>query len=247
MPVTTTATASAILNRVAAEVGIAPVTAPYSSQDPSFIQLQYLLNIAGEELVQAYPWALLVRSTSFTTLDTDSGDYPLPDDFNYMINQTGWDRARNVPLMGPLSAQDWTYLKGRDLVTSTIYASFRLAEGVFKIFPQPPPDGLDIHYEYISKNWVTSGGSPFDPQDSVIQGSDTVLYDKTLISRYLKVKFLEAKGFDSTKAQDDFNQTFTFLTGTDKGAKVLNAGGVGGGFPYLDMWRNVPDTGYGNP
>ena len=47
-PVTSTATQ--ILNRVAAEIGLAPVSDPYSSQDPAFIQMRYLLNVAGEEL-----------------------------------------------------------------------------------------------------------------------------------------------------------------------------------------------------
>ena len=56
MSLNTTIVASEILNRVAAEVGIAPVEAPLSSEDPFFIQLKYLLNTAGEELMQAYPW-----------------------------------------------------------------------------------------------------------------------------------------------------------------------------------------------
>jgi len=247
MPITTVTNANTILNRVAAEVGLAPVTDPYASKDPSFIQMTYLLNTAGEELVQAHAWELLTKEhTITTTVPPDSGDYPLPDDFLYMINQTGWERSQNVPLAGPLSPQDWQFLLGRDLVTSTIYASFRLNEGQFKIFPQPPPNGLDIHFEYVSKNWVSDGAVSPTYTDEVQVGSDVPLYDKTLISRYLKMKFLEAKGFDSTKAQDDFNQTFSFLTGLDKGAEILYAGG-NRGFPYLNIWRNLPDSGYGGP
>jgi hypothetical protein len=247
MSITTLTTANNILNRVAAEVGLAPVVDPYSSSDPAFIQMQYLLNTAGEELLQSYPWELLNRETSITTtVPPDTGDYPLPDDFAYMINQTGWERSQNIPLFGPLSAQDWQYLLGRDLVNNTIYASFRISEGMFKIFPQPPPNNLDIHYEYISKNWVSDGASPLPAySDEVQTGSDIPLYDKTLVSRYLKVKFLEAKGYDTTKAQDDFNQTFSFLTGLEKGAEILYAGN-NRGFPYLNIWRNLPDTGYGS-
>ncbi len=245
MPITTLGTATQIINRVAAEVGIEPVIDPFASSDPSFVQMRYLLNTAGEELVQMYPWELLIREASITTMPGDTGDYPLPDDFHYMINQTGWERSQNVPLMGPLSAQDWQWLLGRDLVTSTIYASFRLNDGLFKIFPQPPPAGLDIHYEYVNKNWVTDGAVTPTYTDEVSTGSQQPLYDKTLVSRYLKVKFLEAKGFDSSKAQDDFNQIFLFLTSKDKGARILNAGLGGRGFPYLDAWRNLPDTNYG--
>ena len=245
MPITTLSSATDILNRVAAEVGIAPTASPYGSQDPSFIQMQYLINTAGEELLMAYPWEILVKETNIQTQDGDTGDYPLPDDFFSMINQTGWERSENVPLFGPLSPQDWQYLLGRDLVTSTIYASFRLNEGEFKVFPQPPPEGLDIHYEYLSKNWVRDGEDPNLYKDTVEKGTDIPLYDRTLISRYLRVKFLEAKGFDSTKAQDDFNQVLYSLIGKDKGAAILNAGRGGRRFPYLDAYRNVPDSGYG--
>jgi len=247
MSVQTLATASEILNRVAAEVGLDPVVDPYASKDPAFVQMTYLINTAGEEIAKMYPWELLNREESITTLNGDTGDYPLPTDFNYMINQSGWERSQQVPLFGPLSAQEWQYLLGRNLVTSTIYASFRINEGLFKLFPQPPPVGLDIHYEYISKNWVSDGMTPPTYKDLVSVGSDVPQYDKTLIARYLKVKFLEAKGFDTTKAQDDFNQIFTFLTGLEKGAPVLRAGVYGRGFPYLDTYRNLPDTGFGSP
>ena len=244
MPITTLITANECLNRVAAEIGVAPVVDPFASVDPTFIQLRYLLHTAGEELYQAYPWELLNRSHQITTTALDTGDYDLPDDFGYMINQTGWERNQNVPLWGPLSPQDWTYLLGRDLVNQTIYASFRFSEGQFKLFPQPPPDGLDVNFEYISCAWVSDGLVPVTYKKECTTGSDIPLFDKTLITRYTKVKILEAKGFDSTKAQDDFNQTFSFITGLDKGAEILNMG-RNRGFPYLNAWRNLPDTGYG--
>jgi len=243
MPITTASNATDILNRVAVEVGLDAVVDPYSSQDQNFIQLRTLLNIAGEELAQAYAWGDLVKEHQVIT-DGVQSDFPLPDDFYYMIDQTGWERSQNVPLFGPLSPQDWQYLKGRNLVSSTIYASFRLNEGVFRIFPQPAPANLDIYYEYMSKNWVSNGQPTPQFKDSVDTGSDVPLYDKTLISRFLKVKWLDAKGLDSTKAQQDFNQSFSFITGFDKGAEILSIGGRSG-YPYLNMYRNVPDTGYG--
>jgi hypothetical protein len=245
MAISKQTTANDILNRVAAEVGIAPVTDPYSSPDQVFIQMKYLLNTAGEELVQAYPWEFLVAEHQIDTLDTDTGIYPLPDDFGYMINQTGWEQKENVPLAGPLSAQDWTYLKGRDLAQNTLYANFRIADGSFNVFPQPPPNGLDITFEYISVNWVKdTTTSPATYKQEVSQGSDVPVYDKTLITRYLKLKYLQAGGFEAQNAQADFNQTFSFITGQDKSAAIINAGRGTRGYPYLSMW-NLPDTGMG--
>jgi len=111
---------SDILNRVAAEVGMQPVAAPLESQDPFFVQLRYLLNTAGEELMQAYPWEQLVRSTNITTQAGDTGAYPLPTDFGHITNQTAWDNTNRIQLGGPLSASEWTRLRGRDLASSTI-------------------------------------------------------------------------------------------------------------------------------
>jgi hypothetical protein len=243
MSVRTYIAANEILNRVAAEVGVSPISDPYASTDPIFVQMRYLLNTAGEELMQMYAWEALVRSHNVVTQDGDTGVYDLPDDFGYMINQTGWEQTQNVPLGGPLSAQEWTYLKGRDLASNTLYASFRIADGSFNIYPTPPPAGLDLTFEYVSTCWAESSEIPAVPQSEAKVGSDKVLYDKTLITRMVKVKYLEAAGFDSAKAQADLNQIFGLLTGSEKGADILNAGRPRSRFRYLDGY-NMPDTGY---
>lgn len=239
-------TANEILNRVAVEFGLAPVVDPYASVDPSFIQMRYLLNTAGEELAMLYPWQLLRRQHELITAPGDTGDYPLPDDFFYMINQTGWERNNNVPLGGPLSPQDWQFLEGQNIGNQTIWASFRITEGIFKLWPQPPFENLHIFYEYITTDWVSNGAIPTPAyKPAVTLGSDIPLFDCTLITRYLKLKILEAKGMDTQKAQADVNMVFNTLTGLDKGAQILSAG-INGGFPYLNIWRNVPWTNYGH-
>ena len=234
-----------LLNRVAAEAGLSPVADPWADQSQHFLQMRYLLQTAGEELTLAHDWEWQTRSHQILTQALDTGNYDLPSDFVQMIDQTGWERGENVPLMGPLSSQDWTYLIGRDLVSYTIYASFRIKEGKFSIFPQPPPSGLDINFEYQSNAWVSDGQPTPTLSETVTSGSETILFDRTLISRYLKLKWLESKGFDTSKPQDDFNLTFGSVTGKDKGAEILSAGRNSRSFPYLDNRWNTPDTGYG--
>jgi hypothetical protein len=236
-------TAKQVIDRAALEVGLEPLTDPISSTDQNFIQLTGLLNSAGQELVELWPWEVLVSDFEITTAAEDTGTYPLPADFSYMIDQTGWDRSNNVAIAGPLSAQDWTYLKGRDLVNQTIYASFRLFKGEFNIFPQPPPVDLEISFEYISRNWAASAGGL--PQDSVALSSDFVLYEPILIIKYLKCKWLEAKGFDSSSARLEFDNMFLSRTGKDVGAEIVSAGRNRRGYPYLNPLYNTPDTGFG--
>jgi hypothetical protein len=237
-------TANAIINRVAVEVGLLRDANPFGSSDESFIQLSELLNAAGQELVEMHPWQVLVQPFDVTTQDTDSGTYDLPDDFSYMIDQTGWDRTNNVQIGGPLSAQDWSYLKGRDLVSQSIYASFRLVDNKFDLFPQPPPTGLNVSFEYISRNWVAPTENTRD--DIVTNGNDTVLYEPIMAIKFLKLKFLSAKGFDIGPALAEFELIFNSRTGKDEGAAILNASNTGRTFPYLNGYYNVGDTGFGS-
>lgn len=237
-----------IINRVAVEIGLTPVADPFSVADPAFQQLTYLLTTSVQELMELFPWQSLIREFQYTTLEGGDGKIPLPADFAYMIDQTGWERSENVPLIGPLSPQDYTYLLGRDLVGSTIYASFRFDQDEFWIFPNDPaPAGLDLNFEYISSNLIQVAGTanPIEYTDQATVPADIPLFPAHLITRFLKVKMLEAKGFDSQKAEDNFWQAFYSWSGKDNSAQILNAGRQWRGFPYLDMWRNLPDTGYG--
>lgn len=245
-------TANDIINRVAVEVGLLKVSDPVASLDETFIQLVELLNAAGQEMVELHEWQVLRGKYAVLTGTTPPADpstpgtFDLPDDFSYMIDQTGWEHSNRVAIGGPLSAQDWTYLEGRDLISQSIYASFRLVENQFDIYPQDPvPDGLDIHFEYISRNWIRVQSDPVTPSDIITTGSDIVLYEPILIIKFLKFKFLAAKGFDTLDALEDFRTIFNGRTGKDVGAPILSASNNSRGFPYLHPYYNTADTGYG--
>jgi len=235
---------SSIINGAAVECGLEPAVDVLASSNVAFTQLRYLLDAAGQELIRMADWQELVSLYELTTSALDTGEYALPSDFDHMINQTGWDFTNQNPLSGPASPQMWQYLKARDYISGSMFVIFRLKKQKFNILPDNPvPGGIDIKFEYIRNTWCSnSAGNQFFTK--VQQTSDLVLYPPILIKKLLKVKFLEAKGFDSEKARDDFALMFDATTGQDKGAPVLNAG-VLRGYPYLDGYRNVPYTGYG--
>lgn len=238
-------TVNEIVNHVAVEVGLTPVTSVFSSGDPAFTQLTYLLTSSLQELSELYPWQILTREYSYTTGSAETGILDLPNDFGYMINQTGWERTNNVPLGGPLSAQDWTYLLGRDLVSSTIYASFRFDQNKLYIFPTPMPEGLNITFEYISRNTISiTGTTPTEYTDEAVTAGDYVLFPPTLVRAMLKMRFLEAKGFDSSMATNAYYQALNSWMGKDNSAPVLSAS-RSRRYPFLDAYNNTPDTGFG--
>ena len=236
-------TANEIINSAAVEVGLLPSEDPIGSTDETFIQMSGLLNSAGQEMVELYPWQGLRKKWSLTTADGDTGIYDLPDDFSYMVDQTGWNKSARLPVGGPISAQAWSYLNGLEFLNNPIYAIFQLQENKFQLYPQPPPPDIEIAFQYQSRNWVTAQGTGIT-SDVVATGSDLINYEPILIIKFLKVMFLSAKGFATQDAKGEFEVMFNSRTGKDQGAEILSASRAGGTLPLLNNF-NVPWTNYG--
>jgi hypothetical protein len=241
-------TAANIVNAAANECGLVAASGfnPFTSVDPAFVQLCALLTSAGRELYGMHEWNMLNKTFSLTMHSVDSGLYPLPADFGYMIDQTGWNPTNRLPLGGPLTPQNWEYLVSTGLAKSTIYVSFKINQGQFQVLPQPPQEGSVVTFEYVSRYWVAVTGAPTTPaQDQVLVATDVVLFEPILIVKMLKLRFLEAKGFDTNAAANQFINVFNQYTDKDVSAQTLNMA-RNRVFPYLG-WRNIPETNYGLP
>lgn len=171
--------------------------------------------------------------------------YPLPDGFSNMLDQTGWNRTNRLPLGGPVSAQEWQYLKGRQqgVVFNVL---FRPDDDTIRLYPDTDPPGLNtIAFEYISRFWISTVGSQQDPDsDTPSSGSDIVFFDPLLMTRRLKLDWLAAKGFDTSLAMDDYNEVLEQCKNADGSAPQLNLRG-GRGEPLISI-ANIPVTGYGS-
>ncbi len=248
------ATTKDIINRVAVEVGLTPAVSPYASEDDAITQMALLLDIACEELVLSYPWEILTRQAKIVITEEDEAEgitkFELPQDFGYLTQQTGWCLNDQTPLNGGLSPQEWNYTQATKIGQGSVNIKFRFSQGFLEV-TEPLTEGTVISYEYSSLFWKAvvvedaSGALNLEPVGLDADADKYVLFDKTLVSRFLKTKWLEAAGFDTSKAQADFNQMFGFLTSKDKASQVLDQGGARGGFRYLDQ-GNLPDTGYGS-
>ena len=239
-------TAAQAIQQAALECGLVSGTNPYVSSDPAIVQMVGLLNSCGRELLTMREWQRMIVSYTITVAAGDTGFYNLPADYQRHIDQTDWNPSNRLPLGGPLTAQDYTYLLATNLASSTIYISFREKDGQFVILPQPPPVGQVITFEYISRYWVALAGAPTVlAQDTATAPDNVIMFDPLLIQKLLKLRFKEAKGFDTTAASQQFNNAIMSFGGQDKSAPVLSAA-RSRGFPYIDD-RNVPETNYGLP
>lgn len=235
-------TANEIINRAAVQVGLRKVSDPVGSTDDQSVQFTELLTVAGQELVELHPWQTLEGDIAVLTKEGDTGFYDLPADYAYLIDQTAWDHTNSVPVAGPLSEQDVAYLQGRNLITQSIYSAYYITGGQLALYPQPPTIGLDLRFKYIKRNWVEEAADSGVFQDEITEGDNLVYYEPIMITQYLKLKWREAKGFDTAKDALDFENMFLSRQGKDKGARVLNAGGGTQGMPYITPLRNTTDS-----
>ena len=243
-------TVGEIINDTALEVGlggsVSTVPDPFASTDPNVLQLIALLKSSGRELTRERNWNYLRKEHSFTTVLGQSV-YSLPNDYHNMIDQTWWNRTNRLPLGGPLSAQEWQYLKAR-LVGVVFTVLFRPMDRAITIYPDTnTPAGYDIAFEYNSAFWVSRTGAPDTTiADEPTLSSDLVWFDPLLMIRGLKLAFLKAKGFDTTSAQQDWNMSLDYVKGNDAPSPVLSLNRSQMGFrePLIGS-QSVPITGFG--
>ena len=244
MTVTAAITVNDILTRVAVESGLDAVSDPYGSQLQHYVQMRYLLQTAGEELCLAFNWEFLVKALHITVQLGDTNIYDLPENFQSMIDQTGWNLTTDEPIIGPLTAQEWKAVEGSGNADNLIRYAFRIVTSRIHLFPIDPIVGTELEFEYMSRYFVQDAVDPLLFKANFTAGGDIILFDRTLITRYLKTMWLAAKGFDTTASQSALDQVFGNLTGKDKGARVLDAGGGRQSIHYLDG-TNLPISGFG--
>lgn len=236
-------TTKQIVNQVALELGLTPVLSVVTQSDVQTLQLMALLNSAGNELMLYYPWEQFRKEWTLVT-EIGKGSYDLPSDWNYALDQTQWDRTNHWPLLGPKTAQEWAWLKGGLLATAP-RMRFRVYDNKFHIWPVPEvqssPNTFTFAQEYISRNWLTTLNDNQLPveADYTTKDADEIRYDPWLITKFVKFKFFELKGFDITGVQANFMQVFNALTGKDTGAPILSLASRPMS-QYLGPW-SVPD------
>jgi hypothetical protein len=239
-------TSANIIAAACAEIGLNSVADPYISTADEQVQLRNLLNQAGRELYAMFQWQQFVKLATISTGGSPVSDglYSLPADFGYFINQTGWVPTTTFPLRGPLTQQTYAALVATDLATSTIYVSFLVQGNQIQLLPAPAPANTTITYYYMSTNWVQVNGNPSTTASLAVNADDRIMFEPVLISKFLALRYKQAKGLEHARLEQQFQNLFSLHTSVNAPAPVLDLTGGGADFPYLD-WRNVPDSGYG--
>lgn len=210
------------------------------STDKTALQLLALVNELGLELIGDGKWQAFDREHHITTVIAQD-TYPIPEDLDYYTNDSQWNRTTRLPVIGPLEEYEWQMLKARQLAGTTFTMMFRISENNI-IFYEPPSTVQEIYLPYTGKGWVRSAALAY--QDNVIADDDSIIYDPILFKMGLKLKWREAKGFDTTAQAKRFNDALSKAKAKDKPGRSISLISQAD-FPYLGI-INIPDTGYGS-
>jgi hypothetical protein len=238
------ATAGDIINDAAVELGILPedVADPFASTNQNVILLCRLLKRVGRSLVRARDWTHLLRTHGFTTTASENS-YAVPSAFSRMVDQTHWNLTTVSPL-GAVGSQELHEMYAR--ASSGGHVRIRLERRYTILWPVPTSEEV-INYEYVTSSWVAPVTvlAPTVPAPATISaptvGTDWCWFDENLLVRGLKLAYLRAKGFDTSHAQDEFNQAFDAAAGSDGAAGPISV--LGGTSSRLAMGSPPGDTG----
>ena len=221
-------TALWIVQQAASELGLPPPPSLSDGSETS-AQMLALLNAAGYDLTSNYSWEELNRTYLFETVANQDA-YPFPDDYNYFQDSSGWDRTNRWPLLGPVSVQEWEALIAAK-VTAVSRTYYKLQNKLVSIWPVPTVGGTEagtqvagrlLAIAYASLNWVESNTQPGQFQANITNDNDKPVLNPWLLVKFLKCKMWAAKGFDTTKLDNEYMTMFLSLSAKSKGSRVLS-------------------------
>jgi hypothetical protein len=110
----------------------------------------------------------------------------------------------------------------------------------FQIWPGMNAGEL-LGFEYRSKAWAYNAAGT--PQNSFTADNDTCVYPDRLMVLGTKLKYFEAKGFDTTALYRDYLMEFETAVAQDTAGANLSFAPRPG--TVLIGYDNIPDSGYG--
>ena len=222
----TNASSIALLDTTYQIVGTGIPTATYINAAPS-----------GTTIVMNKVATTTATGTTFTLTKVR---YTMPSDFDRIIDDTQWDQSKHWKMLGPETAQQWEWLTNGYISTGP-RVRFRIFGGYFQIWPAIGTTDV-LGFEYVSRGWAISLSSVI--QSSFTADTDTCIFPDRLMVLGLKLKYFEAKGFDTTAIYRDYIKQKDIAFANDSGSPTLSFA------PRISSalvgWNNIPDSEYGS-
>ena len=211
--------------------------------NPTAVQMLALAQTEGRELSRKHEWNALI-SEQTTNMVADQEAYTLPTDLRFLINASWYDRTKRRQMLGPISPQQWQFLKSENIAAS--YERYWRIRGN-QILLYPTPTTTDqFAYEYVSNAFCQSSGGT--AQSAWAADTDTGKLDEELMTAGLTWRFLESKGLPFERQYQEYTRTVTRAIARDGAAPTLRMGGkyMSKGKSYVGdfniNWEGVSST-----
>ena len=165
--------------------------------------------------------------------------YSLPSDYESLVPRTMWDKSKHWEMLGPEDAQQWEWLLSGYISTGP-RIRWRLLGAYFQIWPGMSTAEY-LGFEYRSKGWAAAADGTV--KNSFTADTDTCIYPDRLIVNATKLKYFEAKGFDTTAMMRNYLTELEAAKALDMSSANLSLAPRPG--TVLIGYDNIPDSGYG--
>jgi hypothetical protein len=166
--------------------------------------------------------------------------YSLPSDYESIVPRSQWDKSKHWEMLGPEDAQQWEWLLSGYISTGP-RIRWRLYGSYFQIWP-PVTTAEYLGFEYRSNAWALSAAGA--AKTSFTVDTDTCIYPDRLMVLSTKLKYFEAKGFDTTAMYRNYFLELEAAQAQDMSAANLSFAPRPG--QILIGYDNIPDSGYGS-
>ncbi len=220
-----------IVQEACLRIGILRPNAVVTSQDAQVLQLLALSSQDGAKIAERYTWQALQAEATFTTLaaQLQTTLAAVTTGFNFIINNTMWDRTLNKPIYGSTSQQEWQ--QDVSMTSTAPWSKYRIKGDSIYFYPVPAA-GDSVYFEYQTKNWVTKaagGTSNYWTADG-----DTPLLDDEILIQGLVWRWKHAKGLDYSEDFAIYENSIASLISRDASKSVLSMAGIPDGIqPFV--------------
>lgn len=194
-----------------------------TSTDPAIQQFQALLEEEGQEQAARYPWQTLQKEATFTTVatETQAAMATIAPGWDYIVNNTIWNRTLRRPVYGPKSEQDWQQVKAMQL--NGPFNAYRVKGNSILFYPTPAAGQL-CYFEYITTNWVNTSVGGLS--STVTNDADTIALDEQLTVLGLIWRWKMSKGLDFSADFEKYEKKFLDTSNRDASKPILNMDGA---------------------
>ncbi len=162
--------------------------------------------------------------------------YALPTDYDAIVPRTQWDKSKHWEMLGPEDAQQWEWLLSGFISTGP-RVRWRLLGNYFQIWPGFS-NAENLGFEYRSKGWAAAADGTVKNRFTV--DTDTCIYGDRLVVLGTKLKYFEAKGFDTTAMYRNYATELDTEIAQNVSAANLSFAPRPGS--VLIGWENIPDS-----